>query len=599
MTDTCFLMKHTLIFIFLLLISIPFLQAQDRTPVLKNEQGHEFSPDISSDGRYLYFQSNLKGGYRIYVLEVGQSMAQAMEILLPVDTSDFMLLGGPAFCAADSTLYFCAQRKKSGMDMDLYASTCKQGLWQAPVALGTKINTEAYEGFPSLSNDGKRLYFHRKPANATDNCYSIYQADKEEGGSWSEVKHVTLPGAGACIKQFRVADRNGMHAVFFSGNKNDSLFTVYYSKMGDNGKWLEAVPWNFVSVQGNHVSMDVDAGNNMVYFSEYGDIYRQKIPFAYWINKQVDVTFILTDTETSKALPSGTVEVYKLQGADTVSVARLAYAYEGDTAQVALDIQERYVVKGAAPHYHQDSLVWINLLTEPASTRLQVMVPLAPAKREIVFKVTDEETGLGLPVSILITDLETGERIMLDVTLNKDGKYALNLREGAAYQVEISSQEGYAFVNTRVEVPASAASGALQRSAAVSSAPLEYNIEVKPIRKGTSLVLKDIYFASGSTDISEESYTELNRVMDLMRENPSIKIEISAHTDDQGADAFNMNLSVKRAQSIVRYLVSKGVPKNNLIAKGYGKTKPVSSNSTEAGRALNRRVELNVVDVLP
>ncbi len=82
-----------------------------------------------------------------------------------------------------------------------------------------------------------------------------------------------------------------------------------------------------------------------------------------------------------------------------------------------------------------------------------------------------------------------------------------------------------------------------------------------------------------------------------MKANPSAMIEISAHTDDIGSDDFNNNLSTKRAQEIVKYLNTKGIPSSRLKAKGYGKTKPLDTAPTEEARAKNRRVELKILDI--
>jgi outer membrane protein OmpA-like peptidoglycan-associated protein len=82
-----------------------------------------------------------------------------------------------------------------------------------------------------------------------------------------------------------------------------------------------------------------------------------------------------------------------------------------------------------------------------------------------------------------------------------------------------------------------------------------------------------------------------------MKQNPTAKIEIAAHTDDVGSDEFNYKLSEKRAQEIVKYLVNKKINPNRLLAKGYGKSKPVIEDTTEEARARNRRVELKIIDI--
>ena len=107
--------------------------------------------------------------------------------------------------------------------------------------------------------------------------------------------------------------------------------------------------------------------------------------------------------------------------------------------------------------------------------------------------------------------------------------------------------------------------------------------------------LENITFASNSADIASSSYEELNRLVDLLKLNTQFKVEISAHTDDKGADAYNMKLSDRRANSVVNYLRLKGIPSNRLVAKGYGKTKPLVPNTSDENRAKNRRVEFKII----
>ena len=110
-----------------------------------------------------------------------------------------------------------------------------------------------------------------------------------------------------------------------------------------------------------------------------------------------------------------------------------------------------------------------------------------------------------------------------------------------------------------------------------------------------NLEIGDILFDSGSDRVNPRSFPELDRLSQILVEHPELKLEISAHTDSIGSDNFNQKLSQRRAQSIVNYVISKGVSKDNLIPAGYGESRPVAPNSTEEGRALNRRVECTVL----
>ncbi|MCX6165568.1 MAG: OmpA family protein [Ignavibacteriae bacterium] len=109
------------------------------------------------------------------------------------------------------------------------------------------------------------------------------------------------------------------------------------------------------------------------------------------------------------------------------------------------------------------------------------------------------------------------------------------------------------------------------------------------------ITLENVYFDFGKSDIKTESYPELDKIVRLMFENPGIQIEISAHTDNIGTDDYNLKLSQSRAESVLNYIVSNGIPIIRLSAIGFGSSKPVADNNTEQGRQKNRRVEFKII----
>jgi outer membrane protein OmpA-like peptidoglycan-associated protein len=121
------------------------------------------------------------------------------------------------------------------------------------------------------------------------------------------------------------------------------------------------------------------------------------------------------------------------------------------------------------------------------------------------------------------------------------------------------------------------------------------DIPLQPIEANAHIVLKNVFFDSKKTTLKPESIIELDNVVRLMNENPNMKILISGYTDNVGKPADNLALSKGRAVAVVNYLISKGINDSRLSFKGFGETNPVGDNSTEEGRALNRRTELSVV----
>lgn len=121
------------------------------------------------------------------------------------------------------------------------------------------------------------------------------------------------------------------------------------------------------------------------------------------------------------------------------------------------------------------------------------------------------------------------------------------------------------------------------------------DIAEKPLEAGTNIVLNNVLFESSSSKLKNSSYTELNKLVEILKKNPSTKVEIAGHTDSKGSKAGNDRISKARADVVVKYLGSKGIDTKMLTAKGYGSSQPVASNDTAGGRAKNRRTEFKVI----
>jgi outer membrane protein OmpA-like peptidoglycan-associated protein len=119
-------------------------------------------------------------------------------------------------------------------------------------------------------------------------------------------------------------------------------------------------------------------------------------------------------------------------------------------------------------------------------------------------------------------------------------------------------------------------------------------IKKEEIKVGQVFQLENVYFDFNKWDLLPASYTELDKVVKFMTENPKVEIELSGHTDNVGKPDYNMNLSQKRAESVRAYVLSRGVDSKRITAKGYGMNKPIASNETSMGRDQNRRVEFMI-----
>jgi outer membrane protein OmpA-like peptidoglycan-associated protein len=119
------------------------------------------------------------------------------------------------------------------------------------------------------------------------------------------------------------------------------------------------------------------------------------------------------------------------------------------------------------------------------------------------------------------------------------------------------------------------------------------DLYLMPIKKGTQIALNNIFFDYNKTDLNKESFGELNRLVDMMKQNPKMKIAIGGHTDSKGSDEYNIKLASDRAEAVQAYLIKKGIAANRMSIKTLGKSDPLTANEESMdGAALNRRVDI-------
>jgi outer membrane protein OmpA-like peptidoglycan-associated protein len=162
------------------------------------------------------------------------------------------------------------------------------------------------------------------------------------------------------------------------------------------------------------------------------------------------------------------------------------------------------------------------------------------------------------------------------------GKYQKEIKQLGWYTL-IASAEGYITTTDSVEVVSD------------EITPVVKDLELQPIEVGLTVRLNHIYFDFDKTTLKTASYAELQKVVDFLKQNSTVEIEIAGHTDSKGSDVYNQNLSQGRTQAVVDYLISQGIQSSRLVPVGYGESKPVDTNDTDTGRANNRRVEFTVL----
>lgn len=192
---------------------------------------------------------------------------------------------------------------------------------------------------------------------------------------------------------------------------------------------------------------------------------------------------------------------------------------------------------------------------------------------------TDSQPLFG---SIEVVDLATSDVIGATITNPETGEYAVVLPRGRRYAIT-GLAPGHLFYSQELNVPYDLE----------ATEHLQMNFQLQPLNGSTRLL---VFFDFGQSLLKRESIADLDRVVRLLRENPEFDIAISGHTDNVGDPASNVELSQQRAAAVKSYLVGNRVVAGRIASAGYGETRPIATNATDNGRALNRRVEMQVVE---
>lgn len=197
--------------------------------------------------------------------------------------------------------------------------------------------------------------------------------------------------------------------------------------------------------------------------------------------------------------------------------------------------------------------------------------------------VIDADSLFPVGARIEITDNEKNKVISTLSANSSSGKFLISLPSGKNYGIAVKS-EGYLFYSDNLTIPDSTAFREIIKT-----------IPLKKFKVGSKIVLNNVFYDFDKATLRPESVSELERLVSLLNENPTLKIELSSHTDGKGSDDYNQKLSQARAQSVVDFLTGKGINKDRLVAKGYGKSIPIATNDTEEGRQMNRRTEFKIL----
>jgi len=483
----------------------------------------------------------------------------------------------PCITADRSELIFSSNRLGNS---DIYISSRQSRKWKNITAI-EELNTEEDDVASSLAYDGQRILLFKFKDGQAD----IYQS-KLEGNNWSEpvlkMSKVVNTDANETfasydpqdIKVYYVTDggHGGDQDIIFSGKKDED--EKFWGKGQSAGHEVNS------AFHEGSVFMAPD-GQSM-YFSSQGhssiggyDIfvsYRDK--HGLWgkplnlgapINTPYDELYFSIAANgkyayfsSNRAGGKGGMDIYK--------------ATFWGTPKEPIVITEDHLIAS---------------ITEPVvNTYVPQTIKLSERNSLTVFKgkIIDGILQTPIQAKIKIYDNSSGE-VYTSVNSNSaTGKFLLSLPSGLNYGISVEA-EGYLFHSENFNIPEGSAYNMVSKEIALK------NIDI-----GSKIALRNVFFETGKSEVKIDSYPELDRLIQLMLDVPTLKIELSGHTDNVGNDEYNLNLSQRRADAVRAYLTSRGVDKSRVLAVGYGESKPVDSNDTKDGRANNRRTEFEITD---
>ena len=435
-------------------------------------------------------------------------------------------------------------------DEDFYEASRVDGTWQIASSVTGKINTNLNEGAQNISQDGQLLIFTGCNYPEGEGSCDLYVAQKNKAGNWS-----TPENLGRSINTEAWESSPSLSPdkkdLYFSSNRPGGFGgkDIWVSHKNNNGKW--SLPENLgatVNTGADEGCPFIHADNQSLYFNSNGhlgygltDLFVVKKSGGNRWGSPLNLGYPVNTIDDEGSLivtADGKTAIYASDGLDT----------KGGLDLYTFTLREE--VRAA-------KILWVK------------------------GQVFDKKTGDGLPSAVELTDINN-RNTTTKLQTDEYGNFLITLPLGKNYAFNVN-RKGYLFYSDNFEM-----------QNIIPDSPIVIKIPLQPIEKGAAVVLRNIFYDVNKAALKSQSLIELDKVVDLLTENPRLKIQINGYTDNVGKPADNLALSVARSIAVKTYLQSKGINAIRLSTKGFGETKPLETNGTEAGKAKNRRTEIIV-----
>lgn len=474
----------------------------------------------------------------------------------------------PNVTADDATFLFTRNRQETDPSTgalrmtqeDFYISfKDENGNWSTARNMGPPINTMANEGAPSLSSDGRYLFFaaceeydgYGGGRQGFGSCDIFFT--QKTNGQWQKPVNVGAPVNSTAWESQPAFSSDGRTLYYISnrrGGFGDS--DIWMAVLGEDGKW--GTPVNLgaeINTSGKEEAVFIHPDNQTLYFASDGLTGMGGL----------DLFMCRRDSVTGKwGKPQNLGYPINTFGDESGLIVN-------GTGQVAYFSSTRDGGRGC------DDIYFFQLPKE-----LQP-VPVTYMKG----KVYNKKTGKPVGAAFNLIDTESGQTVISSVSDPGNGEFLVCIPVNKNYALNVNSP-GYLFFSEKFEMKASADPGK----------PFRMDVPLQPIEDSALVELKNVFFETAKYDLKPTSTAELDKAVAWLKANPNVKVEIAGHTDNVGDKKMNLILSNNRAKAVYDYFVAHGIDVARLSYKGYGDTKPKVANDSDEHRQMNRRVEMRI-----
>lgn len=479
----------------------------------------------------------------------------------------------PVISPDSKRIYFTGRDREDNVGgEDIFISQYVNNRWIISKPLIGKINTESNEYINSISADGNTLVLFGNYLNALGRGDNFYTEKTKNG--FSEVQQFPEPINSKWWDADAYLTADGK-AIIFSSERPGGVGD-YHPK----GDYHHGMLWGNTDLYIVLKEADGSWGKTAINLgSVINTPYTERTPFLHPDGKTL---YFSSDGHPGL----GKADVFKVvrlndtswtEWSEPVNLGKEINTPQEDWGyKITTDGKQAFFSTVNDMGFGEEDIYYVELPEE-----VQPVSDVVTINGKVL-----DENGNPVEATIKWEDVELKKEVGVAKTDPVTGEYFIALPTGRYYAYYADVKGFYSIVNY------------LDLTAAKAFEQINTNMSVISIEElqnsGKAIKIENIFFDSGKYDLKEESHEALSLLYRFMHANPEVKVEINAHTDDIGSDHFNQELSEKRASSVVQYLVEIGIEPGRLLPQGFGETQPIGPNSTEEGRALNRRVEFRL-----